>query len=135
VKKRLSLQQPASHRPDIEPVLPLINVVFLLLIFFMIAGRLAPGLPADLSPPESEVASGDTNEPIRLVVDSDGGLFWQGEPMALADMPDRLDGISKDRPVQLLTDGAIPVALLRPALSALRDAGITDVLLVTRRAP
>ena len=133
--KKFSLQQPASHRPEIEPVLPLIHDVFLLLIFFMVAGRLAPTLPADVSPPESEVAKGDSNEPIRLVVDRDGQLFWQDEPMALADMPDRLDGISKDRPVQLLTDGRIPVLLLRPALTALRDAGITDVLLVTRRSP
>jgi len=133
--KKLSLQPPASQRPDIEPVLPLINVVFLLLIFFMVAGRLAPSLPADVMPPESTVASGDNNEPIRLVVDRAGRLFWHDEPMALADMPDRLDGISKDRPVQLLTDAAIPVSLLRPALSALRDAGITDVLLVTRRLP
>ena len=133
--KKFSLQPPAQHRPDIEPVLPLINVVFLLLIFFMVAGRLAPGLPADVEPPQSEVAESHTDEPIRLVVDSEGNLFWQDEPMALADMPDRLDGIGKDRPVQLLTDGEIPVILLRPALSALRDAGITDVLLVTRRAP
>lgn len=133
--KKISLQQPPSHRPDIEPVLPLINVVFLLLIFFMVAGRLAPGLPADVMPPKSTVASGDSNQPIRLVVNRDGRLFWHDEPMALADMPDRLDGISKDRPVQLLTDAEIPVSLLRPALSALRDAGITDVLLVTRRSP
>nr|WP_255612577.1 biopolymer transporter ExbD [Alcanivorax sp. 1008] len=128
--------QPApSQRPDIEPVLPLINVVFLLLIFFMVAGRLAPQLPAEITPPESETAKGTSSEAIRLVVDRDGNLYWQDVPMALADMPDRLDGISKDRPIQLLTDGDIPIILLRPALAALRDAGITDVLLVTRSAP
>ncbi|MDF1628891.1 MAG: biopolymer transporter ExbD [Alcanivoracaceae bacterium] len=133
--KKLSLQPPSSHRPDIEPVLPLINVVFLLLIFFMVAGRLAPQLPAEVTPPQSETAEGSTSEAIRLVVDREGNLYWQDAPMALADMPDRLDGISKDRPIQLLTDGDIPIILLRPALAALRDAGITDVLLVTRSAP
>lgn len=133
--KKLTLQQDNSRRPDIEPVLPLINVVFLLLIFFMVAGQLAPGLPADVTPPESAVASANTDEPIRLVVDQDGNLFWQNEPMAIADMPDRLDGLRKDRPVQLLTDGNIPVVLLRPALEGLRNAGITDVLLVTRSSP
>lgn len=30
----------AKARPDIEPVLPLINVVFLLLIFFMLTGKM-----------------------------------------------------------------------------------------------
>ena len=132
---RFVMQDEQRRRPDIEPVLPLINVVFLLLIFFMVAGQLAPGLPANVTPPESSAAAADSDEPIRLVVDQHGNLFWQDEPMAIADMPDRLDGLRKDRPVQLLTDGKIPVVLLRPALEGLRNAGITDVLLVTRSAP
>lgn len=132
---RFAVQDEQRRRPDIEPVLPLINVVFLLLIFFMVAGHLAPGLPANVTPPESSAAAADSDEPIRLVVDQHGNLFWQDEPMAIVDMPDRLDGLRKDRPVQLLTDGQIPVVLLRPALEGLRNAGITDVLLVTRSAP
>src|SRR5690554_7538712 len=131
--KKLSLQPPASQRPDIEPVLPLINVVFLLLIFFMVAGRLAPSLPADVMPPESTVASGDNNEPIRLVVDRAGRLLWHDEPMALADTPDVLDGVSKDRPVQLLTDAAVTAVLLRLGLIALGGAPIPHVLRSTRR--
>ena len=133
--KRLVLPTDSPRRPDIEPVLPLINVVFLLLIFFMVAGRLAPGLPADVTPPTSEAATDTSDEPIRLVVDAEGQLFWQDRAMAMADLPDRLDGVRKDRPLHLLTDGDIPIALLRPALEALRNAGITDVQLVTRRAP
>ncbi len=39
----MNLESPDSgRRPPLEPVLPLINVVFLLLIFFMVAGQLAP---------------------------------------------------------------------------------------------
>jgi biopolymer transport protein ExbD len=132
---RLDLSPPASRRPDIEPVLPLINVVFLLLIFFMVAGRMAPSLPADITPPASAVAEAGAEEVVEIVVDSHGQVSWRGERVALADLPDRLDGIRKDRPVTLLTDGEIPVVLLRPALEALRQAGITDVLLLTRRQP
>ncbi|MFN3714836.1 MAG: ExbD/TolR family protein [Alcanivoracaceae bacterium] len=133
--KRLSLDTPASRRPDIEPVLPLINVVFLLLIFFMVAGRMAPSLPADITPPASQVAQPANDDPVEIVVNARGEVSWRGEGVALADLPDRLDGIRKDRPVTVLTDGDIPVMLLRPALEALRDAGITDVLLLTRRQP
>lgn len=132
---RFSLHTDSPRRPDIEPVLPLINVVFLLLIFFMVAGRLAPGLPADVTPPASAAAIDPSDEPIQLVVDAEGQLFWQDLPMAIADLPDRLDGVRKDRPLHLLTDGEMPIALLRPALEALRNAGITDVQLVTRRTP
>ncbi|PKM22310.1 MAG: biopolymer transporter ExbD [Gammaproteobacteria bacterium HGW-Gammaproteobacteria-14] len=133
--RSFSLTPTTSRRPDIEPVLPLINVVFLLLIFFMVAGKLAPSLPSDITPPDSQVTESISDEPMELVVRPDGSVLWREQPMQLADMPDRLDGIRKDRPVQLLTDGTITIANLRPVLDALRATGVTDVLLVTRRAP
>ncbi|HBS14056.1 MAG TPA: biopolymer transporter ExbD, partial [Alcanivorax sp.] len=55
----MNLESPDSgRRPPLEPVLPLINVVFLLLIFFMVAGQLAPRPEGDVEAPDS--ASADT---------------------------------------------------------------------------
>ena len=43
-----------TRKPDSEErVLPLINVVFLLLIFFMLAGRLSEAELFEVTPPES----------------------------------------------------------------------------------
>jgi len=49
-----------ERRPDPteERVLPLINVVFLLLIFFMLAGSLSVTEPFDIEPPASQSQGG-----------------------------------------------------------------------------
>ena len=125
----------SSRRPDIEPVLPLINIVFLLLIFFMVAGHLGPTLPANLHPPASASATPEPPQHADLVIHRDGSLSWRGQPISLGALPDRLDGLGKERPLEVLTDGRQPVAVLRPALSALRRAGITDIVLITRSRP
>lgn len=131
----LQLPTEATRRPDIEPVLPLINIVFLLLIFFMVAGHLGPTLPADIEPPASDSAAPQPPEHGDLVIHGDGSLSWRGQPVGLAELPDRLDGLSKERPLEVLTDGRQPVASVRPALAALRRAGITDIVLITRSRP
>jgi biopolymer transport protein ExbD len=42
---------PPMRRLPAEPYLPLINIVFLLLIFFLIVARLAPAAPLKVVPP------------------------------------------------------------------------------------
>ena len=82
----MNLESPDSgRRPPLEPVLPLINVVFLLLIFFMVAGQLAPRPEGDVEAPDS--ASADTEENLEqfmLVLDKEGRLLHQGEPVDLS---------------------------------------------------
>ncbi|MFN3936449.1 MAG: biopolymer transporter ExbD [Gemmobacter sp.] len=43
-----------DRRIRVEPLLPMINVVFLLLVFFLIAARIAPPEPLEVSLPEAE---------------------------------------------------------------------------------
>jgi len=50
---------PPRRRPS-ENLLPMINVVFLLLIFFLLAAKIAPPTPFEMTPPE---ASGDPAVP------------------------------------------------------------------------
>ena len=47
---------PRRQRTSEENVLPLINIVFLLLIFFMIAGALSASAPFELDPPTARAA-------------------------------------------------------------------------------
>ncbi len=41
------------RRPRAESILPMINVVFLLLIFFLMTSRLAQPDPVEVAPPEA----------------------------------------------------------------------------------
>src|SRR5690606_29249188 len=68
-------------------ILPLINVVFLLLIFFMVAGRLNEAEPFKVVPPVSQQAGPPEAAALRVLavlVAADGRLALNGRPMDAA---------------------------------------------------
>lgn len=70
---------PRSARASEENVLPLINIVFLLLIFFMMAGALSVTSPLPLDPPRVAAAA-DTDPPREgVVIAADGRIGFAGE--------------------------------------------------------
>lgn len=147
----MNLESPDSgRRPPLEPVLPLINVVFLLLIFFMVAGHLAPPQNNDVKAPHSasQGVRDDDSQP-ALSLKRDGGLFYRGQAVADADLPALIARLrakqsrptgktsaDEPAPVRLLADAGTPLKTLRAGLGELRDAGVTRVRLVTlNKAP
>ena len=62
-------------RRTTESVVPMINVVFLLLIFFLMTSELAPPEPIEVTPPEAEGESAD-KAPAILYVGPDGTLAY-----------------------------------------------------------
>jgi len=79
-------RQPATE----ENVLPLINIVFLLLIFFMIAGALSVSAPFPVDPPATRAAA-ETDPPRDgIAVAADGRLAFGGEPVELAQLAARV---------------------------------------------
>ena len=72
-------------------ILPLINVVFLLLIFFMIAGQLAEQAPFEVEPPASDAEAEDdgadrgkrdSREGTTTHFVSRGSAGWESGPCA-----------------------------------------------------
>jgi biopolymer transport protein ExbD len=124
---------PKRPRSTEENVLPLINIVFLLLIFFMLAGVLAQNPPFELTAPDTaETEHSAQLQRQVLAVAADGRLAFAGEPIerdglgeALADWPD-------DKPLQIRADSSIKAESLTGLFTALRRAGISEVDLLTR---
>jgi len=123
-----------ARRTPPEPVVPLINVVFLLLIFFMLAGTLRSSPTLDVRPPA--LAQGTDREPSReraeLEVDSQGRLALDGEAVPRSgwrvSLAERLRGWQG--PLDLRADAQLPAKELHPLLEVLRDAGISETRLV-----
>ena len=63
---------PPPRRP-FEAMVPLINIVFLLLIFFLLAGTIAPQSPVDVTLPEGAQNDGEASETAR---GSGSGIGW-----------------------------------------------------------
>ena len=124
------LNPPPSRRPALEPMLPLINVVFLLLMFFMIAGQLAPRY--DVEAARTALAMEEEDRQLAtLVINPAGELTLNDQPTQSAQLAEQL-GDDPQQVVRVVADGNIALEKLRDLLSTLRELGVSEVRLVTR---
>ncbi len=139
----------APIRRKSENTISLINIVFLMLIFFLIAGQLAP-------PMDSSVDLIDTRDadpappPDALVAREDGNLFFRGEAITIeaylaeaaengARQPTQAEAGFPPRTqsgltVRLVADKNLPATKLVDLVGDLQAAGAGKVTVVTMRA-
>lgn len=120
----MQLVEPRPGRPLPIRITPLIDVVFILLVFFMLTSRLLPVSFVELSNATSETSS-VTGEPIpEVVIQRDGQARWQGETLAVGRLVDQLraSGVSE---VNLTTDSETRLTDFTQAYSELSDSGVT----------
>ena len=128
---RLARKRP---RNEDDRILPLINVVFLLLIFFMLAGRLAASDPFQIDPPVSLSEGKVAVEDLLVQVGAEGRLALNGQEMS----EDGLGQAVAERlaegtpaPVRLKADGTVDATRVVAIMEILKDAGVETVQLLT----
>lgn len=113
-----------------EPTIALINVVFLMLVFFMVTSRVAPPMERGLTlvrTSELELRP----PPDALVLTADGALRFRGE--AVAD-PAAFVAMQDGEVVKIVPDRALDAQRLVAVSGALRRAGAGRIVIVTERA-
>ncbi|SIT03891.1 outer membrane transport energization protein ExbD [Roseivivax lentus] len=120
---RLSLR---PRRRSREAVVPMINVVFLLLVFFLMTAQIVPVAPFDIALPEAEA------DPARiaarpLYVAADGRLS-HGDLRGT----EALAAAAKAGPVRIEADADLPAAALARLLADLAAAGADEISLATQ---
>lgn len=128
---RFEPRRPAAHEASI---LPLINVVFLLLIFFMLAGSLSVKEPLPVAAPESVSEGIPEQEALRLLLDRDGRMALDGEVIRETERLDRVReamNAAPGRRLHLKADAAIAANQVAMLLEALRELGVERVRLIT----
>ncbi|APZ51704.1 ExbD/TolR family protein [Salipiger abyssi] len=123
-------RRPKTER---EPTIALINIVFLMLIFFLVAGTLAQPLDPELKLVSTADLEGSPPPPDALVVHPDGALSLRGE---VQDSPETylaaLDPEARAL-VRLVPDRDLPAADLVEVARALRAGGAEKVMIVSER--
>ncbi|MFN3546285.1 MAG: ExbD/TolR family protein [Mesorhizobium sp.] len=133
----MRLARPPKRSPQ-ESTITLINVVFLMLIFFLIAGTLTPPLDKDvtlISTLESEQAE----PPDALFVTADGVMRTRGAEATAEAYVAALRQAALLLPedpvtVKIAADRDLPAERLIGIVGELRDAGATRITVVTERA-
>ncbi len=122
------LVQHKPKRHDDSNLIPLINVVFLMLIFFMVAGEIAVQAPIDINEPHSTSQTYMNPEFTELYVDSTGLVYSGSSVIQLSTFGPSL----KNSDVRLGVDQSMPAKQFVPLLKELKGYGINSLTLRTR---
>ena len=125
-----------SRRPknDEERILPLINVVFLLLIFFMVAGRLTGSDPFKVDPPTSANKHPAQKPEATVLIASDKRLALDGEVMSADALEKAMAGRIRSggsTVVRVKADARAEGVRVVDVMERLRRAGVAKLRLLT----
>ncbi|HET9680029.1 MAG TPA: biopolymer transporter ExbD [Gammaproteobacteria bacterium] len=121
----------APTRASDDGVLPLINLVFLLLVFFMVAGQLKQPAPFAIETPTTSAdnkATVHAKDTMRISVSADGDLALNGIEISRRELRRTLRQ-AKPSMVTLRADAAITAGEFQKVIATLKQAGIERVLL------
>lgn len=116
-----------ARRPRGESVVPMINVVFLLLIFFLMTATIAPPDPFATVPPEAAPAD-PADRGATLYIGPTGALAF-----AEARGDTAIAAVPTDVPLVVRADATLAATDLARILARLAETGVTEVRLVTVR--
>lgn len=125
---RFSADIPKRRKPSLTPM---IDVVFLLLVFFMLASQF--GLDQVIRLPLAGASTaGEYKGPPRLVTVSDDHILLNGVRVDPAALPDELRGLmqSPQDTIVLRGSGAATTQVIVDALAILHGAAFETVVLV-----
>lgn len=117
------------------PMVPMINIVFLLLLYFMLAGSLNEQ-SAPLIPPTS--TSAERPDPSRIVITASrsGPILIDGQAVSAGslatELARRIESADADPLVQLAADEASSSLILHQVIKAAQAAGVGRIQLLTR---
>ena len=128
----MKIQLQAIKKARIE-MLPLIDIVFLLLVFFiyaMLSMAVHRGLPVEL--PLSTTAEVDKKLILSVTVKADKTIYVDKERVALMDLTRVLQskaGDTREPGVLIFADRALPYQMVYNILDKIRRAGISRISL------
>lgn len=125
-----------------DNLIPLINVVFLMLIFFMVAGHITKSDKVKLMPPNSvsDTQSAEA-EKVVLAATHDDQIYLDDQPITQDKLSAALTQAFEQSKapekfsVLVKVDADLPVEKLQALLKEVKAAGLTHVSLATRLIP
>jgi biopolymer transport protein ExbD len=115
---------------------PLIDMVFILLIFFMVSTTFVKDLKLDIERPGAASSERASTKALRVHVERTGNLYLEGQPvkpwMLQSRIRDLMKGGSSGQ-VLVITDRLVPAEKLVDVVDQCRLGGATDVGVATEK--
>ncbi len=115
---------------------PLIDMVFILLIFFMVTTTFVKDMKLDLDRPSAASASAASTKSIRVFIDQYGDIYVDNQPVRIYSLQSKLRDmlrVSTDKSVLVVTDEMVAAKVVLEVIDQSRLAGASDVGVATEQ--
>lgn len=128
--------RPKKQQVDNVDVSPLIDMVFILLIFFMVTTTFVKDMKLDLNRPAAASASRADSKVVRVYIDNTAQVYIDNQPVQLWAIQSKLRDLLRtatEKSVLVITDDTIPVEVLIDVVDECRMSGAKDVAVSTQK--
>jgi biopolymer transport protein ExbD len=136
----MMFRRKTEEEPKID-MTPMVDVVFLLLIFFMISTTFVenPGISIDLPDSSSATSTAELHE-TKLYVDRNGSLFLDQEPVAIDQLSAKLRkvvnaGSAGTKSFVLMADQEVHHGLVVTIMDIAQQSGFKQLAIGTEKKP
>ncbi len=122
------------HNHSHMNIAPLVDVVFLLLLFFMLTSHLMQEPAIKIKLPESKTAEAQKEAIKTVYISKDGSLFFMDKRVDLKDLQTAIKGALKDIEhdfVRIKADKESDVGILVSVIDEVRLTGVRNYSIVT----
>jgi len=115
---------------------PLIDMVFILLIFFMVSSTFTKDMKLDLNRPGASSASRASSKVIRVYIDNQAEVYIDNQSLKLWAVQGKLRELlrtSTEKSVLVISDDSIAVEKLIELVDQCRLSGARDVAVATKK--
>ena len=128
-------QEPVEAEATID-MAPLIDIVFILLIFFMVTTTFVTDMKLELERPKASSSGAASSKAIRRFIDRNGDTYMDGEPVRLWLIQSKLRDLlsaSTSKVVLVVTDEGVPAGKLVEVVDQARLSGAESVGVATKK--
>jgi biopolymer transport protein ExbD len=114
---------------------PMIDMVFILLIFFMVSTTFVKDMQIDIERPGAATQTVSSTKAVRLYIDQAGEVYLDGQPVRVWVIASRVRDLlagQTSKSVLVVTDEGVPAGRLVEVVDQARQAGAEDVGVATR---
>jgi len=132
----MRFKQRRTDNPTDVDVSPLIDMVFILLIFFMVTTTFVKDMKLDINRPSASSASKAESKIVRVYIDNTGEVYIDNQPVKVWAIQSKVRDLLRtatDKNVLVITDDGIPVEKLIDVVDECRMSGAKDVAVSTTK--
>ena len=116
-------------------LIPMINIIFLLLIFFMLTGTIQKKQSQNIDRVESKfsLTTKDSDKSITIIINKDDLLFIENSRIKFNEITEQLSNLKKNTKIILDIDKETKVSTLNKILKTLKKLNFEKVFIKTKK--